>query len=274
MLVIPFPAIDPVLIHIGPVAIRWYALAYVAGLGFAWWYIRRLVATDRPWGGLARPTPRDMDDYIVWAAVGVIVGGRVGYVLFYNLAAYASHPLDALRVWEGGMSFHGGFLGAGLATILFARRRGLRAWSLLDLAGLSVPVGLFLGRLANFVNGELYGRPSDVPWAIVFPAGGPLPRHPSQLYEALLEGVVIFAVLNFLVWRRQALARPGVVTGLFITLYGCSRFIVEFFREPDAQLGYLAGNWLTMGMLLSLPMILAGLLVLAYVQRRERIPAP
>jgi len=271
MFVIPFPAIDPVLIELGPLAIRWYALSYVVGIALGWLYLRRLVATDRLWGGLPRPTKGDIDDYVVWVAIGVILGGRIGYVLFYNLPAYEQDPLGVFRVWEGGMAFHGGFLGAGLATLLFAWRRSLRAFSLLDLAATATPIGLFLGRLANFVNGELFGRPSDVPWAMVFPLGGPEPRHPSQLYEAGLEGIVLFTILNLLVWKGRALRRPGLTTGLFITLYGCSRFFVEFFREPDAQLGFF-GDWLTMGMILSLPMILAGLGVLAYVLRRERVP--
>ena len=267
LLVLPFPQIDPVLVEFGPFAVRWYALAYIAGLMFGWWYLRRLAADDALWDGRARPTPLDVDDLLVWITFGVILGGRAGYVLFYG-EGYLADPLQILMVWHGGMSFHGGLAGAAAAMWLFARRRGLPVWSLWDMAAAAVPVGLFLGRLANFVNGELFGRPTDVPWAMVFPAGGPEPRHPSQLYEAALEGLVLFVVLLVLVHAFRALARPGVATGVFGLGYGLARFAVEFFREPDAQVGYLAGGWLTMGMLLSLPLAAAGLAILLLVPRR------
>ncbi|GAB4066096.1 prolipoprotein diacylglyceryl transferase [Ancylobacter sonchi] len=258
LLALPFPAIDPVLVQLGPFAIRWYALAYVAGLLLGWWLAKKLCATPALWGGKAAIAPEEFDDAVVWVAFGVILGGRIGYVLFYNLPYYASHPMEALTVWHGGMSFHGGFLGSILAMALFCRRRGLPLMSMLDIAAAVVPIGLFLGRLANFINGELWGRVTDVPWAMVFPTGGPEPRHPSQLYEAALEGVIIFVVLQIAIHAYKALARPGIVGGLFVMLYGVSRIIVEFVREPDAQLGYLYGGWLTMGMLLSLPMVLFG----------------
>ncbi|QPC44281.1 prolipoprotein diacylglyceryl transferase [Kaustia mangrovi] len=265
--VLPFPAIDPVAVEVGPLAVRWYALAYIAGLLFAWWYIRRLVANEALWQGPPPLKPVDADDLIVWSALGVILGGRLGYVLFYNPAYFAANPLEIVQVWHGGMSFHGGFLGVVLAGILFARRHGISPFTVLDLAGASVPIGLFFGRIANFINGELYGRVSDVPWAMVFPFGGPEPRHPSQLYEALLEGVVLFVLLRWLTHGRGMLSAPGFVGGAFTAGYGLARIAVEFFRMPDAQIGYLAG-WLTMGMLLSLPMVAAGLAIMWWATRK------
>lgn len=257
-LVLPFPAIDPVALEVGPLVVRWYALAYIVGLLFAWWYIRRLVANEALWPGPPPLEPVKVDDLLVWAALGVILGGRIGYVLFYNPAYFAANPLEILQVWQGGMAFHGGFLGVLLAVFLFARRQGVSALTLFDVAAAATPIGLFFGRIANFINGELYGRVTDVPWAVIFPYGGPEPRHPSQIYEALLEGLVLFVVLRWLTHGRGMLARPGFVAGAFAVGYGVARIIAELFRMPDAHIGYLAG-WLTMGMLLSLPMILAGL---------------
>jgi phosphatidylglycerol:prolipoprotein diacylglycerol transferase len=264
---LPFPGIDPVIVSIGPLAIHWYGLGYVAGILFAWWYARRLVSTPHLW---TEPPmkPEDIDDFLVWAAVGVVLGGRLGYVLFYDLPRYLANPLDAFAVWQGGMSFHGGLLGTTLAMILFARARGLRVWTMFDVIAAGVPVGLGLVRVANFINSELWGRPTDLPWAFEFPTGGPLPRHPSQLYEAALEGIVLFFVLRFLTHSRLKLRSPGFVAGAFVAGYGMCRIFVEFFREPDPQLGYLAGGWLTMGMVLSVPMVLAG------VWAMSRAPAP
>ena len=254
-----FPTIDPVIFQVGPVAIRWYGLGYVVGILFAWWYSRRLAATPRLWANGQPPMSLvDIDDFLIWAAVGVIAGGRIGYILFYDLPRYLAEPLAILSVWEGGMSFHGGLLGVIFAMILFARRRGIDTWSLFDVIAAGVPMGLGLVRGANFINSELWGRVSDAPWAVLFPNGGPLPRHPSQLYEAGLEGLVLFAVLAWLVWSRGKLKTPRFVGGAFIAGYGLARILVEFFREPDAHIGYLAGGWLTMGMVLSLPMVLAG----------------
>ncbi|WP_029352496.1 prolipoprotein diacylglyceryl transferase [Bosea sp. 117] len=270
LLALPFPNIDPILIELGPFAIRWYALAYVAGLLLGWWLAKRLCAEGALWGGRSPIPPEAFDDAVVWIAFGVILGGRIGYVLFYNLTYYVEHPLEALTVWHGGMSFHGGFLGSILAMGLFCRRREIPLMSMLDIAAAVVPIGLFLGRIANFINGELWGRVTDVAWGIVFPTGGPLPRHPSQLYEAVLEGLVIFIVLQIAI-RRGALARPGLVAGLFVLLYGCARIAVEFVREPDAQLGYLLGGWLTMGMLLSVPMLLVGLALILRARRRPAL---
>jgi phosphatidylglycerol---prolipoprotein diacylglyceryl transferase len=265
-LALPFPQIDPILFSIGPFAIRWYALAYVAGILFAWWVSRRIAANDAYWGGASPIKPVDVDDVIVWCAVGIVLGGRIGYVLFYQPGYFLSNPADILLLWRGGMSFHGGFLGTVLALILFARARRIPALSMLDIAAIAVPVGLFLGRLANFVNGELWGRVADVPWAFIFPHAGPEPRHPSQLYQAGLEGLLLFLVLLLAV-RSGALKRPGMVGGLFVAGYGVARMIGELFREPDAHIGFLAGG-LTMGMLLSIPMIVAGGIAIVFAARR------
>jgi phosphatidylglycerol:prolipoprotein diacylglycerol transferase len=265
---LPFPGIDPVIVRIGPLAIHWYGVAYIVGILFGWWYAKRLVADPRLWGP-AGPSmkPEDIDDFLVWAAIGIVVGGRVGYVLFYDFARYLANPLDIVAVWQGGMSFHGGFAGTTIAMILFARSRGIRVWSLFDVIAAGVPVGLGLVRCTNFINSELWGRPTDVPWAVEFPNGGPFLRHPSQLYEALLEGLVLFLVLRLATHVLLKLERPGFVAGLFVTGYGLSRIFAEYFREPDAQLGYLAGGWLTMGMVLSLPMVLAGLWAIATARK-------
>ena len=265
--VLPFPAFDPVLVQVGPFAIRWYALAYIGGILLGWFYARSLIRTDRVWGGPAPLTTLDLDDFILWVTLGIILGGRVGYVLFYNPAHFAANSLEALQLWKGGMSFHGGFVGCLVAVLLFARRRDIPVLTLGDLTCAAGPIGLFFGRVANFINGELWGRPSDVPWAVVFPGGGPLPRHPSQLYEALLEGLVLFVVLAVLL-RRGALRRPGLAIGIFAFGYGIARCIAELFREPDAQLGFLWGG-LTMGMLLSLPMMLAGATFIGYALSRK-----
>ncbi|WP_395698542.1 prolipoprotein diacylglyceryl transferase [Methylocella sp.] len=266
-----YPVIDPVLVSIGPLPIRWYALAYIVGLVLGWAYVRALAASAALWRGAARPDAETVDDLLLYAALGVVLGGRLGYVLFYNPAYYLAHPLEVVKVWEGGMSFHGGLFGAGVGVFLLARRRALSALTLADVAAAAAPIGLFLGRLANFIKPELWGRPGDVPWAMVFPGAGPLPRHPSQLYEAALEGLVLFALLYVAV-RCGALARPGLVAGLFAIGYGCARIACEFFREPDPQLGFLFGG-ATMGMLLSLPLIAVGAGLLAHALRREAVPA-
>ncbi|MBW7851665.1 MAG: prolipoprotein diacylglyceryl transferase [Rhodospirillales bacterium] len=250
----PFPEIDPIAIQLGPIAIRWYALAYIAGLFGGWGYLRFLA--KRP------PYPMTItqaDDYLTWATLGVVLGGRLGYVLFYKPLYFLGSPWEIVMVWHGGMSFHGGLLGVAAATILYARRHGLRLLAVADALAVIAPIGLFFGRIANFVNGELFGRPApDVPWAMVFPHGGPVPRHPSQLYEAALEGLVL-AVLLHLLWRIPAVRlRPGTLTGTFLCGYAAARITVEFFREPDAYLGYLWGG-ATMGQLLSLPMAALGL---------------
>jgi phosphatidylglycerol:prolipoprotein diacylglycerol transferase len=267
--ILPFPRIDPVLIHVGPLAVRWYALGYIVGILAGWYYARLIIASPKAWGGTAPLTLADFDDFVLWATLGIIVGGRTGYVLFYNLAHFAAHPLEVLKLWNGGMSFHGGVIGVVVAVVAFALRRRIPVLSLGDVTIAVAPIGIFLVRLANFINGELWGRPTDVPWSMVFPAGGPIPRHPSQLYEAALEGLLLLVVLGAMV-RLGALKRPGLVTGTFAIGYGLVRIFCEFFREPDAQLGFLWGG-LTMGMLLSIPLILAGIGVLAVAWRRKPI---
>jgi len=260
--VLPYPAINPVLVSIGPLAVRWYALAYIVGIIAGWFYARAIVSSPRLWRGTAPLTVTDFDDFVIWITLGVILGGRTGYVLFYNFPHFAAHPVEILELWNGGMSFHGGLIGCIVAVVIYALRRGIPMFSLGDVTAAVAPIGLFLGRVANFINGELWGRQSDVPWAMIFPNGGPIPRHPSQLYEAALEGVVLFLFL-FLLVRSGALKRPGLVTGAFAVGYGVARITCEFFREPDAQLGFLWGG-LTMGMLLCIPLILAGAAVLAF----------
>src|SRR3954467_4650164 len=261
-LAITFPAIDPVAISIGPLSIRWYALAYISGIVIGWIYARVLIRSEKLWGGPAPIVPVQLDDFILWVTLGIILGGRTGYVLFYNLPFFIEHPAAILKLWEGGMSFHGGFLGCVAAVMLFAIKNNISILSLGDLTTAVGPIGLFLGRLANFINSELWGRPADqsVPWAMVFPNGGPLPRHPSQLYEAGLEGIVLFAILALMI-RAGALKRPGLILGSFIAVYGLARIVGEFFREPDPQLGFLWGG-LTMGMLLSVPMIIVGIILI------------
>ena len=268
--IMPYPEIDPTAFSVGPVDVHWYGIAYVVGIMLGWFYARRLIETPRLWAGEAPMSRVQLDDFLVWAAVGIILGGRIGYILFYDFPNVAAEPLRAIQIWNGGMSFHGGFAGTTLAMLLFARRHRIPVWSLFDIVAAVVPIGLFFGRVANFVNGELWGRLSDAPWAVVFPQAGPFARHPSQLYEAGLEGIALLAVLALAIWSFGALKRPGLVTGLFVCGYALSRITVEFFREPDAQLGYLYGGWLTMGMLLSLPMLAVG--VWAIVRARAAAP--
>lgn len=263
---IPFPGIDPILFELGPLAIRWYSLAYIAGFVFGWWYSLRLLKNERLWGSAGPPASRDqLSDLLTWIILGVIIGGRAGYVLFYSAEYYSANPLDALKIWHGGMSFHGGMLGVAVALVLFSWKNCVPLDSLSDVVAAAVPIGLFFGRLANFVNGELYGRVSDVPWAFVFPHDpSQLPRHPSQLYEAALEGVLLFIVLRVLTHHTRALRYPGIVAGSMLVGYATARMAVEWFREPDAHLGFLAGSWLTMGMFLSAPMVLAGAALIAF----------
>ncbi len=269
LFVIPFPAFDPVLVAFGPFAIRWYALAYIAGIVLGWIYARAIIRSPKLWGGTPPLTVADFDDFVLWVTLGIILGGRIGYVLFYNLNFFLEHPSEIVQLWKGGMSFHGGFLGCTVAVLLFAHHRKIPILSLGDITCAVGPIGLLLGRLANFVNGELWGRPSDVPWAMIFP-GDPMqvPRHPSQLYEASLEGLGLLLLLAVLV-RMGALRRPGSIIGAFAIGYGCARIFGESFREPDPQLGFLfGGNWLTMGMLLSVPLILAGIAFVVFARRR------
>ena len=258
LLALPFPQIDPIIFEVGPFAIRWYALAYIAGLLLGWLYIKSLCQNASLWRREKPLGPDQLDDLLIWVTLGVILGGRLGYVLFYHPEYYLAHPTEIFALWQGGMAFHGGVLGVAIAIVLFAKRKKANALSLFDLVTAAAPVGLFFGRIANFINGELYGRVSNLPWAMVFPGAGPEPRHPSQLYEAALEGVMIFILLWALIKHKNALQQPGLISAFFLILYGGSRLFVEFFRMPDAHIGFLAGG-LTMGMILSLPMILVGL---------------
>lgn len=268
----PFPDIDPVAISIGPIDIRWYGLGYVVSILLGWWYARRIVGTQRLWANDTPPmTKLDLDDFLLWAAIGIVAGGRIGFILFYDLPLYLADPGLILQIWKGGMSFHGGITGTTIAMILFARKRGIAMWSLFDVVANVCVTGLFLVRIANFINGELYGGLSSLPWAVVFPGEEPFARHPSQLYEAALEGLLTGIVLAVMVFRFGALKRPGLVAGTFVSLYAVSRIAVEFVRVPDAQLGYLLGGWLTMGMVLSVPMLLLGLWA---IWRATRSAAP
>jgi len=273
--VMPFPDIDPIALSIGPVDIHWYGISYVVGILLAWWYARKIVATPRLW---ANDTPAmaaiDLDDFLLWAAIGIVVGGRIGFILFYDLPLYIADPTLIFQIWKGGMSFHGGITGTTIAMILFARKRGISMWSLFDVVATVCVIGLFLVRIANFINGELYGGLSTLPWAVVFPGQEPFARHPSQLYQAGLEGLFTGIVLAIMVFRFGALKRPGLVAGTFVSLYAISRIAVEFVRVPDVQVGYLLGTgWLTMGQVLSVPMLLLGIWAIWRANRLAARPA-
>ncbi len=255
-----FPQIDPVLVQIGPLAIRWYGLMYLIGFAFAMWLANR--RADQPGSGW---TKDQVSDLLFAGFLGVVIGGRIGYVLFYNFDLFLANPLYLFKVWTGGMSFHGGLLGVITAMFWYGHRNGRTFFSIADFIAPLVPFGLGMGRLGNFINGELWGRVTDVPWAMIFPTGGPLPRHPSQLYEFLLEGVVLFIILNLFIRKPRP---TGAVSGLFLLCYGSFRFFVEFFRQPDAQLGFFDG-WLTMGQILSTPMILLGAAILIWAYKKK-----
>ena len=255
---IPFPNIDPVAVHIGSFGIRWYSLAYMAGIILGWWVIVR----ENMRKPLANLTKSAIDDMIVWAVLGIVLGGRLGYVFFYKPEHYLQYPVEILHVWEGGMSFHGGLIGTITAFFLFCRKYKINFLGLMDLIACATPIGLFFGRIANFINGELFGRVTDAEVGMVFPGGGPLPRHPSQLYEATLEGLMIFIIMMLLLKKTDARDKAGKLSGIFLILYGLARVICEYFREPDSFLGFLyAGT--TMGQLLSLPMIIIGFYLVA-----------
>ena len=269
----PFPHIDPVLVHIGPLAIRWYALAYIATILLGWRYAVAIVRNQKLW--THRPPPADalaIDDLILWLTFGVIVGGRLGHVIFYTPSIIWEDPVEILKTWKGGMSFHGGALGVVVAGYLFARAKKINPLSLGDVIVAAEPIGGFLVRIANFINGELWGRPTTVPWGMVFPDAGPLPRHPSQLYEAALEGIVLFLVLRWATHGKKLLNRPGVVTGMFLTGYGLIRIALENVREPDSYMPNFPFG-LTMGMILSIPMVLLGLFLIWRGMRQPLPPA-
>ena len=258
-----FPIIDPVIFAVGPFAIRWYALAYIVGLVAGWRMAMRIAARPD-----SLVTSTQVDGFLLWATLGVVLGGRLGYVLFYNLDYYLQHPVDILAVWQGGMSFHGGMLGVILAMLAYCRLSGIRFLAFTDVIACVTPIGLFFGRIANFINGELWGRVApDVAWAMAFPTGGPVPRHPSQLYQAAMEGLLLFLLLNLLRWNSRVMDKPGTISGVFLIGYGIARIVGELFREPDAQIGYLIGGT-TMGQWLSLPMVLFGIGVVWWSRRQ------
>ncbi|MGE0753760.1 MAG: prolipoprotein diacylglyceryl transferase [Alphaproteobacteria bacterium] len=259
-----FPSIDPVALSLGPLAIRWYSLAYIGGILLGWWVLIR-EHDRRPITGLDR---KALDDTVMWAVLGIILGGRLGYVLFYKPAYYLSHPIEAFYIWEGGMSFHGGLIGVIVAFWLFSRKHGVRFLELMDVIASAVPIGLFFGRVANFINGELFGRITDSPLGMVFPHGGPEPRHPSQLYEAALEGILLFVVLQLVLKFTRARDKIGLIAGLFLIGYSLARMTAEYFREPDAYLGFIVGE-ITMGQLLCLPMLAIGLYLALRPKRRQ-----
>ncbi|GGF13445.1 prolipoprotein diacylglyceryl transferase [Youhaiella tibetensis] len=266
----PFPNIDPIAFAIGPFAVRWYALAYLAGVALGVLYGMSLLKRRSLWKDNSPPfQPGELMDFAFWAVIGIILGGRIGYVLFYNLSYYAADPAEVFALWDGGMSFHGGLIGIMVAIVLFTRSKGGNPLSGLDLVAAVGTIGLFLGRIANFINGELFGAPTDLPWGVVFPNGGDIPRHPSQLYEAALEGIVLFLVIRYVTHVAYGLRRPGLVAGIFGVGYSLSRILVEFVRLPDVQIGYLYGGWLTMGQVLSLPTLLAGIAMIVYAMRRS-----
>ena len=264
----PFPDIDPIAIQIGPLVIRWYALAYITGLVLGWRYCLRLTA--RPPQGVTR---EQIDDFLLWATLGVVLGGRLGYVAFYQPGYFIANPIEIPQMWKGGMSFHGGLLGVMVAMLLYARRHGLALLNLTDIVTAGAPIGIFFGRIANFINGELWGRTTDVPWGVVFPRAGPLPRHPSQLYEAALEGLLLFILLATTVYAWRGLARPGLVSGLFMAGYAVARMAIEVVRQPDVQIGFLAGGS-TMGQWLSIPLLVFGLYLVQRALRRTPVGSP
>lgn len=256
--VLLFPQFDPVLVSVGPLSIRWYALAYISALVLGWRLVRRWV-TLRP----AVATALQADDFLTWATLGVVLGGRLGYVLFYQPAHFLAEPLQIFEVWQGGMSFHGGMLGVAIAIILYCRQQRIPILGFADRIAIAAPIGLGLGRVANFINGELWGREAspDLPWAMIFPSGGPVPRHPSQIYQALMEGLILLVIMLVLSRREAIRERFGALTGIFLIGYAVARIIGEFFRQPDAFLGFLFAG-ATMGQLLSVPMLIAGVILL------------
>lgn len=260
--ILAYPAIDPVALEIGPISIKWYGIAYMAGLLSGWWYIRYLITTPKLWrNGHAPLTLEQSDDLLLWVTLSVIIGGRLGQVLLYDPSYYFANPAEILKTWRGGMSFHGALIASGLMILLFARARKLPALSIMDLCCAAVPFGLLFGRVANFINSEHWGRESNAPWAMVFPNGGDMPRHPSQLYEAALEGAVMFAILWFVTHRLLGLKRPGLITGVWLSWYAIARSICEMFREPESVHALNLGPF-TAGQLYSIPMLLLGLLLI------------
>ncbi|MFZ2727154.1 MAG: prolipoprotein diacylglyceryl transferase [Methylococcaceae bacterium] len=258
-----YPQIDPVAIALGPIKVHWYGLMYL--FGFVAVYLLGQYRAKQTWSPIK---PEAIEDLVTWGAIGVILGGRIGYILFYNFAEFINNPIVLFKIWQGGMSFHGGMLGVFIAMYLFGKKQNCTMLQLTDIIAPLAPIGLGLGRIGNFINSELWGRPTDVPWAMIFPNGGDIARHPSQLYEAFLEGVILFIIL----WIYSNKPRPTMtMTGLAVGLYGCFRFSVEFFRMPDAHLGFIALDWLTMGQILSTPMIIIGSLMVYFANRNKAL---
>ena len=272
-LAVQFPAIDPIALKLGPLQVKWYGLSYAAGLLLGWLYIKRLLGQTRLWRDGKLPFAAEkVDDLLLWVTLGVVAGGRLGYVLFYEPGTYLAHPLEALAVWHGGMSFHGALVGTAAAIFWVARRNSIVAFTLFDLVAAAVPIGLFFGRIANFINAELWGRPTNVAWGMVFPGAGPAVRHPSQLYESATEGLILFLVLYWLTHSKLALHRPGLVTGTFLVGYGLARSFCELFRTPDYTHAFTVG-FLTPGIVYSIPMVLLGAWFLNTSSARYQPPA-
>lgn len=251
-----FPNIDPVIISVGPLGVTWYSLSYVVGIMLGWYYVLDIAKKKQ-----ANILKKNIDDFVSWVIIGIIVGGRLGYVLFYDPAKYFSNPIEILKTYEGGMSFHGGISGFIISSFIFCRYYKIYYWTLADICAAAAPIGLFFGRIANFINAELYGRVTDVAWGVIFPYSDMQPRHPSQLYESFLEGLVLFFILKYLVFKQNALKKPGFLSGIFLIFYALFRIIIEFFREPDEKIGYIF-HYFTMGQLLCIPMIIIGLILI------------
>ena len=252
----PFPDIDPVIISFGPLAITWYSLSYVTGILIGWYYARHIVVRFN-----STVTTKNLDDFVTWVIIGVIIGGRLGYVLFYDPVKYLSNPLDILKTYKGGMSFHGGIAGFVISSYIYCYKNSIEYLKFCDICAIIAPIGLFLGRIANFINGELYGNPTNVAWAVIFPYSDGKPRHPSQLYEAGLEGIGLFVIALIATYKFDAIQKPGRLSGLFLLFYAIFRLFIELFRKPDTQIGYIAG-YFTMGQLLSIPMLILGIYLL------------
>lgn len=272
LLALPFPVIDPVALAVGPLSVRWYGLAYMAGILLGWLYARYLVSRPALWGGKSPMTVSQTDDFLLWITLGIVVGGRLGFVLFYEPSFFWQNPAEIPAVWNGGMSFHGGLVGVAIAVYVFSRLKGINPLSLGDIASAATPFGLFFGRIANFINSEVVGRPTDVPWAMVFPGADDQPRHPSQLYEAALEGVVLFIILRIATHYFKALIRPGTVFGLFLVFYGLFRSALEFVREPHPDHPMDIGI-LTPGIAYSIPMILIGIWLIWRARQKAPLAA-
>ena len=257
--------LDPVLIDFGFIVIRWYSLAYIFGIVIGWWFGKKIISHILKNNNFKFEVD-DFDDLISYLIFSIVIGGRIGYVIFYNFEYYISNALEILKIWEGGMSFHGALIGIIIGTHLFSKKKGVKTFFILDIIACVAPIGIFLGRIANFINGELIGKVTNISWSVVFPQVDTLTRHPSQLYEAFLEGIVLFLILNFLIFKKKY--KVGLSSCLFLVLYGIFRIISEIFREPDAHIGYLFGLF-SMGAVLSFLMVLSGLVILGFLKKNE-----